>query len=193
MTHRKSLAAACVFLLTGSAAYAACPVDVESTFDLTEEQIASVYDCLKDQMVEGYSKEGSEIGMNYRDWTVTGTRPAVAGPHGERLLQTFVNAIGAEEYLRYAEEDVAMPVGSVIAKESISFSKKKKEARVGPLFIMTKVAEGEAPEAGDWVYSGIQPNGKPMKFKQSFCADCHLNWEEQDSLAYPLEEVRLSN
>jgi len=32
-----------------------------------------------------------------------------------------------------------------------------------------------------------------MKFKQSFCHDCHQSWEGQDFLAYPIEEVRLSN
>ena len=57
--------------------------------------------------------------------------------------------------------------GSVLAKESITFSTKKKEARVGPLFIMTKGEAGSAPETGDWVYAGIQPNGKPMKFNRA--------------------------
>ena len=86
-----------------------------------------------------------------------------------------------------------MPAGSVLAKESISISSKKKEARTGPLFIMTKGEEGSSPDTGDWVYAGVQPNGKPMKFKQSFCHDCHVAWEAQDMLAYPLEEVRVSN
>ena len=26
---------------------------------------------------------------------------------------------------------------------------------------------GSAPETGDWVYAGIQPNGKPMKFNRA--------------------------
>lgn len=86
-----------------------------------------------------------------------------------------------------------MPVGSVLAKESITISKKKKAAVVGPLFIMTKGEVGSSPETGDWIYAGLQPNGKPMKFKQSFCHDCHVSWEAQDMLAYPLEEVRRKN
>lgn len=192
LTH---LAAAVFAGLVGATAVAAqdCPVTEVDPFEYDAAKIGEIYDCLKDKMVAGYSKQGNKIGENYRNWTVSSTRPAVAGPHGNRLLQTYANPIAAEQYLKFAEEGVEMPVGSVLAKESITISKKKKEARVGPLFIMTKVKEGEAPETDDWVYSGLQPSGKPMKFKQSFCHDCHVGWEDQDNLAYPLEEVRVSN
>ena len=158
-------------------------------FDLDATQVTALYDCIKDQMAERYAKEGDEVGAAYRSWAVTSTRPAVAGPHGERFLQTFANDIAAEQYLKFEEETGPMPVGSVLAKESFKLSKGK--AKVGPLFIMTKVAEGEAPDAGDWRYDALQPNGKVMKIKQSFCANCHLGWDYRDSLAYPLEEVRL--
>lgn len=181
-------------LITAPMAHASdCPVDVEDPFDLDEAAINSIYDCIKDKMVEGYTKEGDEVAAAYRSWTVSGTRPAVAGPHGNRLLLTFANDVAAEQYLKFEEEGVEMPAGSVLAKESITISTKKKQARVGPLFIMTKLEEGGAPDADDWLYSAVQPNGKPMKIKQSFCHDCHIGWESQDALAYPLEEVRVSN
>ena len=181
-------------LMLAPSAYAAdCPVDVEDPFDLDEAAINGIYDCIKDKMVEGYTKEGDEVAAAYRGWTVSGTRPAVAGPHGNRLLLTFANDIAAEQYLKFEEEGVEMPAGSVLAKESITISTKKKQARVGPLFIMTKLEEGGAPDADDWLYSAVQPNGKPMKIKQSFCHDCHSGWAGQDALAYPLEEVRVSN
>ncbi|MBW4707614.1 cytochrome P460 family protein [Roseobacter sp. YSTF-M11] len=195
MTRLSLAISAMALSMTTTAVYAesCAEVDVESTFDLDEAQVVALYDCLKDKMAAGYAKEGDAVGSNYRNWTVTSTRPAVAGPHGERLLQTFANDIAAEQYLKFAEEGVQMPVGSVLAKESVSFSKKKKTARPGPLFIMTKLDAGGAPETDDWLYGGLQPNGKPMKFKQAFCHDCHAAWEDQDSLAYPLEEVRISN
>ena len=85
-----------------------------------------------------------------------------------------------------------MPVGSVLAKESFGINKKKNVLRRGPLFIMTKVGADAAPDTLGWVYAGLQPNGKPMKFKQSFCHDCHVAWESQDAMAYPLEEVRFT-
>ena len=195
MTIRAFIAAAtaATALMAGAANAADCPVDVDDPFDLEAAQIEDIYNCLKDAMAEGYAKEGDEVGANYRSWTVTSTRPAVAGPHGNRLLQTFANDVAAEQYLKFAEEGVKMPAGSVLAKESITISKKKKQARVGPLFIMTKMEDGAIPETDDWLYAGLQPNGKVMKIKQSFCHDCHVNYPDQDMLAYPLEEVRIGN
>ena len=184
--------AAAAFTLSAGIASAACEdINVEDAFDLDETAINALYECLGDKMAEGYAKEGDEIGTNYRSWAATSTRPAVAGPHGNRALNTFANDIAAEQYLKYEDEGVVMPVGSVLAKESISFSIKKKKARPGPLFIMTKMEAGSIPETGDWLYAGVQPNGKVMKVKQSFCHDCHVGWEDSDMLAYPLEEVRL--
>ncbi len=181
------------YQLLATTAYAAdCPVDVTDPFELEGDAVIALYDCMKDAMAAGYSKEGDAVGSAYRDWTVTSTRPAVTGPHGNRFLQTFANDIAAEQYLKFAEEGVHMPVGSVLAKESFKIHKKKNIAVVGPLFIMTKLEDGASPDTNDWLYSGLQPNGKPMKFKQSFCHDCHVGWEDQDGLAYPAEEVRLT-
>jgi hypothetical protein len=86
-----------------------------------------------------------------------------------------------------------MPVGSLPAKESITLDATKKTARPGPLLVMTKLAHGAAPEAGDWRRAGLQSNGNPFDVSQSFCHDCHAAWEDQDALAYPVEEVRLRN
>ncbi|EAQ24033.1 MULTISPECIES: cytochrome P460 family protein [unclassified Roseovarius] len=181
-------------LTLGQTAHAAdCPVDVEDPFALEAAAIEEIYACIKDDLAAGYAKEGNAVAAAYRGWTVSSTRPAVAGAHGNRLLYTFANDIAAEQYLKYADEGVTMPVGSVLAKESITISAKKKAAVPGPLFIMTKGEAGSVPETNDWVYGGLQPDGKPMKFKQSFCHDCHVAWEAQDMLAYPLEEVRLAN
>ena len=195
MTIRTFIAAATAAsaLMAGAANAADCPVDVDDPFDLEAAQIEDIYNCLKDAMAEGYAKEGDEVGANYRSWTVTSTRPAVAGPHGNRLLQTFANDVAAEQYLKFAEEGVKMPAGSVLAKESITISKKKKQARVGPLFIMTKMEDGAIPETDDWLYAGLQPNGKVMKIKQSFCHNCHEGFAAQGDLGYPVEEVRITN
>ncbi|MEM6310933.1 MAG: cytochrome P460 family protein [Pseudomonadota bacterium] len=178
---------------TAAAADECTSLDIEDFFDLEEDAVVTLYDCLKDKMATGYAKEGDATGAAFRDWAATSTRPAVAGPHGNRLLNTFANDAAAEQYLKFEDEGVVMPVGSVLAKESISFSKKKKTARPGPLFIMTKMEAGSIPETADWLYGGLQPNGKPMKFKQSFCHDCHAAWEDSDFMAYPLEEVRIGS
>ena len=190
-----ALAATAALMLSGTAAFAQDCVTDKDPYDLDDAEVTALYDCIKDQMAEAYAKSDVAGAGAFRSWTATATRPAVAGPHGERFLNTFANDIAAEEYLKFAEEGVQMPVGSVLAKESFSLYKKgdkKGQPRVGPLFIMTKVAAGEADETDNWVYSGVQPNGKPLKFKQSFCHDCHAAFEGQDALGYPLEEVRVS-
>ncbi len=189
---RKFALAAALTVAAGAASAQDCTaITVEDAFDLDEAQINVLYDCLQEKMATGYAKEGDEIGANYRSWAPTASRPAVAGPHGNRLLNTYANDIAAEQYLKFEEEGFEMPVGSVLAKESITVSIKKKAARPGPLFIMTKVGLEEAPDTAGWLYAGLQPNGKVMKVKQSFCHDCHVGWEAQDHLGYPVEEVRL--
>ena len=191
---RKLAIAATLSVVAASAANAqdCTTVTVEDAFDLDEAQINVLYDCLQEKMATGYAKEGDEVGSNYRNWAATATGPGVAGAHGNRLLNTFANDIAAEQYLKFEEEGFEMPIGSVLAKESITVSIKKKAARPGPLFVMTKVGLDAAPETGGWLYSGLQPNGKEMKVKQSFCSDCHVGWQAQDYLGYPLEELRLS-
>lgn len=171
-----------------AAAQDTCAVEGDH-WDLDDAGVAALYDCMSQRMIDGYTKEGDEIAAVYRDWTPTATRMAVAGPHGERFLNTFVNDIGAEQYLKFEDGDFEMPVGSILAKESVAV--RKGTGRVGPLFFMTKV--DDAPDYDNWFYSGVQPNGKPLKISQAFCHDCHTAFDNQDSLGYPLEEVRVSN
>ncbi|WP_179379128.1 cytochrome P460 family protein [Jannaschia marina] len=178
--------ASALALATPAAAQDTCEI-AEDRFEMDEAAVTALYDCMSDRMFEGYTKEGNEIAGEYRDWQVTATRAAVAGPHQNRFLLTFVNEIGAEQYLKF-EEDIEMPVGTILAKESIGG--RDGEARVGPLFIMEKV--DDAPEFGNWFYSGVQPNGKELKISQKFCHDCHGGFDFQDSMGYPVEEVRLT-
>ena len=185
-------AAAVALTLSTTTAFADCTaVTVEDRYDLEENEIVALYACLEGKMAEGYAKAGDAVGANFRAWAPTASRPAIQGTHGTRILNTFANSIAAEQYLKFAEDGFTMPVGSVLAKESISISIKKKKARPGPLFIMTKMDAGSIPETSDWLYAGLQPNGKVMKVKQSFCHDCHESYEDSDFLAYPVEEVRL--
>lgn len=179
-------------MIMGTAAAAQeCKVDKDSVWDMTGEEVTAFYDCMKDWMAQCYARGDHPVGANYRDWTVTSTRPAVTGPHSNRLLQTFANDIAAEQYMKYETEGVEMPAGSVLAKESFSF--KNGKGVIGPLFIMTKLEKGASPETEDWDYSMLGNTGKEMKVSQSFCRDCHVGWADQDSLAYPSPDVRISN
>jgi len=197
MRHARFAAAglAAAFVMTGNAAQAqadpTCTTDAESVWDMSAEEVTSFYACMEAWMARCYAQNGHEVGANYRDWTVSSTRPAVAGPHGSRLLQTFANDTAAGQYLKFESEGVEMPAGSVLAKESFSIENGK--GVIGPLFIMTKLEAGASPETDDWRYGGLTNSGDEMRVSQSFCHDCHVNWEAQDMLAYPLEEVRVAN
>ncbi|MEL6570319.1 MAG: cytochrome P460 family protein [Pseudomonadota bacterium] len=162
-------------------------------FDFDQSEIDALYACVVDDLAAGYATEGHEIGSVYRDWTPTATGPYNPGPHGERFLNTFANDVAAEQYNQYAFGEFEMPVGSVLAKESYKL-RDDGTPRRGPLFIMTKVAAGgEAEEFDNWVYSAVQPNGKNMGVKQSFCHNCHQAFADQDSMGYPDPSVRLTN
>jgi len=191
MSRILTTAAAAVLLSAGAAAAQDCIAPSADPFDLDDAAVNELYSCIEAAMIEGYTKGDNPLAPLYRDWTATATRPAVAGPHGERLLLTFANDIAAEQYLQFAYDFGEMPVGSILAKESIKVGKEGK-SRVGPLFFMEKVAAGgEAAEYDNWVYSAVQPNGKAVKHSQAFCHDCHAAFEDQDSLGYPVEEVRV--
>ena len=190
---KKSLALALLLAaVAGTASAQDCSVDKDA-WDLTADEVDAVYACVSDALAAGYAAGDNPVAAEYRDWAVTATRPGLHGAHSERFLLTFVNEIGAEAYMSYEiSEDFTMPVGSVIAKESFKF-RDTGAVRRGPLFIMEKVAAGEADEYGNWVYSGVQPDGNPLNISQAFCHDCHAAFFDQDSLGYPLEDLRISN
>jgi len=197
MKHAAIAAAgfAAAITMTGHTAQAqesaTCTTDAETPWDMSEAQIKDFYACMEGGMARAYARKGNEIGANYRDWTASSTRPAVQGAHGARLLQTFANDAAAEQYLKFESEGVEMPAGSILAKESVSIADGK--GVIGPLFVMTKLEAGASPETGDWRYDALTNSGGEMGVSQSFCHDCHVRWEAQDMLAYPIEEVRAGN
>ncbi len=184
---------ASMFVATGASA-AKCTSDVKKD-DLTNEQVVGLYDCIEEKLRKGYVKKEGPNTKEYQSWKNTSTQPAATGSHGNRFLMTFVNETGYAEYVKFSEERAknAMPVGSILAKESFNLSKKGK-VKKGPLFFMTKVAAGgDADKFGSWVYTAFSPKGKQMKIKQGFCHGCHKGFEDQDSMGYPDEEFRVSS
>lgn len=166
--------------------------------ELTNEEARAVYDCLEAELVAGYKKGGKrwipvEFVEEYRSWTPVSKFPGAPGFHGGRFLVAFANEVGASEYLQYKEEDVHMPAGSVIAKESFSVDEDGKVAK-GPLFIMQKVEAGTSPETDDWYYMMVSPGGAPVAVDAvAACSVCHLeNFGHRGGLGYPIPEARIT-
>ncbi|MEV8465205.1 cytochrome P460 family protein [Fluviibacterium sp. DFM31] len=182
--------------LAGSALAQDCDPG-KSGYDLTGEEAAAVYDCIAGALKAGYDSGPkrwipAEFVADYRDWTAASAFPAAPGVHSERFLVTYVNDVGAEAYMRYAEDPV-IPAGTVIAKESFAVSEAGK-VTPGPLFLMQKVEAGTSPETLDWYYMAVAPSGAPMALDvMTACNECHLGYDFQGGLGYPVEEARISN
>ncbi len=179
---------AAVIGFTGAAS-AACTTTTAKD-DLTDAQVMELYQCIKGALRQGYASQGNERAKAYQSWGAASTVPGGVGNHGSRFLTTFVNDIGYLDYVKFNDTDAKMPVGTVVAKESFNVDKKGK-VKKGPLFFMEKVAAGTADKYGNWKFSMVSVKGKPMKVSQSFCYNCHGNFESQDALGYPEEDYRI--
>ncbi len=163
--------------------------------NMTNRDAHDVYLCLADTLSRGYLTGDKrwiprEFVQDFRTWTPASTLPADPGTHSGRFLFTYVNQVGAAQYTKYQESNFTMPVGSVIAKESFSVTKKGK-AKPGPLFIMQKAAAGASPKTNDWYYMMVSPKGKPLSVNVfRACNDCHEGFADSDYMGYPEEEVR---
>ena len=185
------------FLSIASAAGAAECDPGKAGTDLTSDEAQKVFDCIAADLHAGYMTgpkrwvPGGYV-ADYRNWTPANTAPAAPGFHGGRFLLTWVNTVGAEEYLKYADENVNVPTGTVIAKESFAVTDDGKVQK-GPLFLMEKVVAGVSPETDDWFYMMVAPNGEPQAVPViTACSECHQgNFGHQGGLGYPAEDVRI--
>ena len=136
----------------------------------------------------------AEFVSEYRAWKLANTAPAAPGFHGERYLMTWVNSTGYDAYTEFRDEDVQIPSGTVIVKESFDVAENG-AAKAGPLFIMEKVAEGTSPETMDWYYMMVSATGAPVAVNViSACSECHKeNFGFQGGLGYPVPDVRVGN
>lgn len=166
---------------------------------MSNQDAQAVYDCLKASMYENYNKGDKrwippEFVRDYRDWKAANTLPAAPGFHGERYLFTYVNPTGYAEYTAFKDENVNIPAGTIIAKESFEVAADG-VARAGPLFIMQKVAAGTSPKTGDWYYMMVAPDGQPVGVPvEQACSQCHMeNFGFRGGLGYPAEDVRVKN
>lgn len=177
-------------------AHAACDPG-KAGADLTGDEAKAVYDCIAADLHKGYATGDkrwipAEFVNDYRGWTLASGFPAAPGFHGDRFLVTWVNSVGADAYLQYAENPT-IPAGTVIAKESFGVDDKGK-VQMGPLFLMQKVEAGVSPKTDDWYYMMVAPNGMPQAVEVvSACSECHQgNFGHQGGLGYPVEEARIA-
>ena len=157
---------------------------------------AAIYRDLADGLADIYAVSGVEAAADYQKWRRYNSSPYLSVTHGQRYVNNYANNL-ARDYGLFEKSGV-LPVGAIIAKDSIAATK---DGGVfpGPLFLMEKMAPGFSNATGDWRYSMIMPDGSLFgvtKGKNServeYCIGCHLARERFDHLYYPPKKLRVS-
>lgn len=161
---------------------------------LSGEDAEHLYTELKSDMATRYELSRQPGVANYQTWKRYNRAPYPSVSHGNRYLNNYGNQ-AAHAYERY-EQAGKLPVGSILAKDSITVSKDG-QAMPGALFLMEKMEAGFNYVSGDWRYTMIMPDGSLFGTTNGegtervrFCISCHLAVEKQDHLFFIPEEYR---
>jgi len=144
---------------------------------LTDDEARKAYTCAKPEMADAYEESGHAVALGYTQWENYSTAPYLSATHGNRYVNNYAN-LAARNYELY-EDGGEMEVGAVVAKDGFAVNANG-EVFFGVLSVMEKMPEGFNPEAGDWRYTMILPDGKVFgttggraSAKVDFCASCH--------------------
>ena len=88
-----------------------------------------------------------DVGADYASYRKVSSEPFRSTAHGDRMVEVYVNQVGAAAYLTDAE----IPAGTVVVKTSWRNVDGKPLA--GPIFVMEKRAPGYDPAHDDWWYA----------------------------------------
>ena len=157
---------------------------------LTDQEANEIYKKARAALIAGYQKGGNDIAAAYPDWKAASTLPAKPGVHSGRYMMTYVNDLGYADYVEYGQQNVDLPIGAIIAKESFKI-KERSGFFPAPLFTMEKVGTAKAPHTDGWYYGRVNINGREMGTSQKFCHSCHEAFSTQDSLGFPVKRARI--
>ena len=187
-------------VLTGPIKQAEDPSGPRRHFRLTNPALLSAEDDerlyveIKTDMAARYGWSRQPGAANFQAWKRYNLGPYRSVSHGNRYINNYGNP-AAQAYGRY-EQAGKLPVGSILAKDSMTVSKDGK-AMPGALFLMEKMQDGFNYVSGDWRYTMILPDGSLFGTTNGegaeqvkFCISCHLAVERQDHLFFIPEEYR---
>ncbi len=129
-------------------------------------------------------------------WDEFSTQSYKSYTHGGRFVTNRANDVAAAGYDTF-EDGGAMPVGSVLAKDSFAVTAQGM-VQAGPLFVMEKMPSGFDEASQDWRYTLVMPNGQIVGTTNgagsgnvAFCIECHV-YAERDSMLFMPEEFRVN-
>ena len=157
--------------------------------ELDDAQAQRLYRAYLKDMTMGYGMAEDGWAKSYSRWRRYNKTPYRSATHGERFVNNYANGI-AKRYGRF-EQAGALPVGSVLAKDSFAVTDQQ-EVFIGPLFLMEKMPAGFNPASRDWRYSMIMPDGSLFgrtngldSARVVFCITCHrAAGDENDHLFF---------
>lgn len=169
---------------------------VERPANLDKRDALTVYNRILDDMVAGYMVSQDPTARRFRGWRRYNQAPYRSATHGERFVNNYANGIAAD-YDRLEEVD-ALPVGSMLAKDSFAVTSQG-DVFTGPLFLMEKMPAGFNPPSRDWRYSMILPDGTffgvtngESSERVGFCITCHKTaGDKMDHLFFVPEDNRV--
>ncbi len=154
-----------------------------------------IYRDLADGLSDLYSLSGVAAAAVYQYWRRYNSSPYLSVTHGQRYVNNYANE-AARDYGRF-EQSGPLPVGAVIAKDSVALTRDG-GIFAGPLFLMEKMEGGFSNATGDWRYTMIMPDGSLFgvtngkdSARVEYCIGCHLARERFDHLYFPPPEVRV--
>ncbi len=138
-----------------------------------------------------YAKFGPlGVGADWASYTKVTTEPYPSQDHGNRFVETYVNDIGLASY---KDDELDVPVGSVVVKVSWERDGDSPSSVRGPIFIMEKRDAGFDAENEDWYYAfhwadppakWSERLGGPVYWqspspKVNYCGNCHNGYDRQ--------------
>jgi hypothetical protein len=169
---------------------------IENPADLTKDEARRYYKSLEKRMARGYASAQLDEILNYQAWPLFNDAPYISATHGQRFVNSFANRM-AHNY-GTLQEGEALPVGSVLAKDSMTITDEG-NVHPGAMFVMEKLPEGSNPDTADWRYIMVLPDGSlfgdTMGSRASavaYCHQCHEAVADRDYTFYVPEEYRVS-
>jgi hypothetical protein len=171
------------------------PCAAAASVEVTPEESAVLYDCLKTEMTAGYRKSNDRFVRAYDKWNTFNTTPYVSDTHGARLVNNYANPTAQKAYGLF-DKLRKMPTGSILAKDSFTVTSTGAGAP-GPVFLMEKMVKGWNAETANWKYTMVMPNGDVFGRTNgtnaqgmAFCHECHVAAEDNDFVMFMPEEFR---
>ena len=159
---------------------------LENPAELDPAAAERAYAQVVDDMAARFATSGEPAAKAYRRWWRANRSPYLSARHGARYVNAYVNRPArAYATLRPGE---AMPVGSIIAKDSVSVDTSG-TVLPGALALMEKMPPGHDARARDWRYVLILPDGSIFADSSGtnpegtdFCVTCHATRGTADHL-----------